>query len=253
MAVINSTAVGAGTKSAGELTYRHTRGRTIASRRIRENKSNTPAQSMQRSSFTYMAKIMLLFAGYIDAAFEKSKYGSARNSFSSINKSLQGNFDVNKEFVEGQQDALAWFKSVTTDVDDVEMPHFTYLAKGSFPGAQVVAGRAVDSSIITVESLTINFPQQLLSDLSLQLVVVEATGVSVMSLADADRNQLMQPITGATNYASSVVLSSTTLGAIEAINTKNECLIIPVLSLKGKIASISKIVKFTGEGGSPIG
>lgn len=86
MAVINSLAIGAGVKSAGNITYRRTRGRTIASQRITENKSNTPAQAAQRTKFRVMTQFASLISAYIDMGFSKTKYGSARNQFIKQNK-----------------------------------------------------------------------------------------------------------------------------------------------------------------------
>lgn len=86
MAVINSLAIGAGVKSAGNITYRRTRGRTIASQRITENKSNTAAQQAQRGKFKVMTQFAALMSAYIDMAYSKTKYGSARNQFITQNK-----------------------------------------------------------------------------------------------------------------------------------------------------------------------
>lgn len=86
MAIINSLAIGKSVKSAGNLTYKTVRGRTIASQRITQNKSNTPLQQNQRERFAKVSESMKLIQQYIDACFEKSKYGSSRNAFFSINK-----------------------------------------------------------------------------------------------------------------------------------------------------------------------
>lgn len=81
MAVVNSLAIGKAVKSAGNLTYKVSRGRTIASQRITSNNSKTYAQQVQRNKFGRAAVSMQLFSRYIDLMFEKSKYGSARNNF----------------------------------------------------------------------------------------------------------------------------------------------------------------------------
>lgn len=86
MAIINSLAIGKGVKSAGNLTYKTVRGRTIASQRITQNKSNTPYQQNQRQRFALVSESMKLLQQYIDACYEKSKYGSSRNAFFSTNK-----------------------------------------------------------------------------------------------------------------------------------------------------------------------
>lgn len=86
MAIINSLAIGKSVKSAGNLTYKTIRGRTIASQRITKNSSNTLLQSSQRTTFGMATKVAAFMQQYIDATYEKSKYGSARNHFMSINK-----------------------------------------------------------------------------------------------------------------------------------------------------------------------
>lgn len=99
MAVINSLAIGKSAKSAGNLTYKTVRGRTIASQRITTNKSNTMAQGLQRSRFGATAKSMQLFLPYVNNFFEKTKYGSARNQFVKVNSfiNLGGLFGEVKE------------------------------------------------------------------------------------------------------------------------------------------------------------
>lgn len=81
MAIINSLAIGKSVKSAGNLTYKTIRGRTIASQRITTNRSNTVAQQIQRSSFGNSNQAMQLVLPWINSCFEKSKYGSSRNAF----------------------------------------------------------------------------------------------------------------------------------------------------------------------------
>lgn len=86
MAIINSLAIGKSRKSAGNLTYKTVRGRTIASQRITENKSNSPAQGIQRGRFSATAQCIQLFLPYVNNFFEKTKYGSARNQYVKMNK-----------------------------------------------------------------------------------------------------------------------------------------------------------------------
>ena len=99
MAVINSLAIGKSFKSAGNLTYKTVRGRTIASQRITQNKSNTIAQGFQRNRFALTAQCMQLFLPYVNNFFEKTKYGSARNQYVKLNKfiTLNGLYDGVKE------------------------------------------------------------------------------------------------------------------------------------------------------------
>lgn len=83
MAVINSVGVGRGSKSVGEFTYRSTRGgRTVAARRVIENKSNSPAQAAQRSEFGRIGNFLSGIPKHImEMLSVKTKYGSARNNF----------------------------------------------------------------------------------------------------------------------------------------------------------------------------
>lgn len=100
MAIINSLAIGKSVKSAGNLTYKTVRGRTIASQRITTNKSNTMAQSIQRSRFGLAAQSAQLIQTYINSCYEKSKYGSARNAFMHMNKNYRA-FGLLPEVQEG--------------------------------------------------------------------------------------------------------------------------------------------------------
>lgn len=81
MAIINSVAVGRGRKSVGEFTYRLVRGRTVAARRVLTNASKSLRQVTQRSAFKVVSQFVSIFAPIIDAAYVKSRYGSARNYF----------------------------------------------------------------------------------------------------------------------------------------------------------------------------
>lgn len=87
MAVINSVGVGRGEKSVGEFTYRRARGgRTIAARRVIENKSNTPAQAEQRKDFAKASSLIKFIPKrFMELMSVKSKTGSARNKFLSEN------------------------------------------------------------------------------------------------------------------------------------------------------------------------
>lgn len=88
MAIVNSLGIGKSVKSAGNLTYKTVRGRTIASQRIISNKSNTMKQSIQRTHFRLASQAAQLIQVFIDNCYEKSKYGSARNAFMHLNKSF---------------------------------------------------------------------------------------------------------------------------------------------------------------------
>lgn len=84
MAVINSLGIGAGSKSAGNITYAHYRGRTIAKQRITSNKSNTTLQQAQRERF---ADVNYLARGFssILPVFDKTRYGFQLNKFVKLN------------------------------------------------------------------------------------------------------------------------------------------------------------------------
>lgn len=86
MAIINSAGVGKAVKSQGNLTYKTVRGRTIASQRITTNASQSPDQINQRISFTSRTKTAKLLQSWINLAFDKSKFGSQRNHFMTLNK-----------------------------------------------------------------------------------------------------------------------------------------------------------------------
>lgn len=100
MAIINSLAIGKSVKSAGNLTYKTIRGRTIASQRITSNKSRTLAQSNQRSLFGLSSRAAQLIQVFINCCYEKSRYGSARNAFMKMNKNY-GAFRLLSEVREG--------------------------------------------------------------------------------------------------------------------------------------------------------
>lgn len=108
MAIINSLAIGKSFKSAGNLTYKTVRGRTIASQRITQNKSNTLAQGMQRSRFGATAQCMQLFLPYVNNFFEKTKYGSSRNQYVKVNTfiNLNGLYGEVKEGIVPMSEAF---------------------------------------------------------------------------------------------------------------------------------------------------
>lgn len=87
MAQIESTAIGAGRKSIGNITYRYVKGKTIASRRITQNNSRTPLQMQQRYGFTATVQLAKALNPVIRIGFEKNKTGSPYNQFMKQNKS----------------------------------------------------------------------------------------------------------------------------------------------------------------------
>lgn len=95
MAIVNSLAIGKSVKSAGNLTYKTVRGRTIASQRIVSNSSKSALQVFQRGAFSDTVKCMQLVLPWINNFFEKSKYGSSRNMFLKLCKSYNMGGDRN--------------------------------------------------------------------------------------------------------------------------------------------------------------
>jgi hypothetical protein len=88
MAIILSLAVGKARKSAGNVTYRTVRGRTILSGKIAAHSRGTRsgAQSEVQSNFRKVNQFMALVKNDISVSFDKSRYGSQRNSFFKLNK-----------------------------------------------------------------------------------------------------------------------------------------------------------------------
>lgn len=85
MARLNTIAIGPGRGSAGDATYRKSRGRTIMSARIKENPSNTALQQKQRKLFGE-TNTALANQPWFVANFAKSKYGSEINHLQHINR-----------------------------------------------------------------------------------------------------------------------------------------------------------------------
>lgn len=96
MAVINSLGIGAGAKSAGNITYAHYRGRTIAKQRITENKSNTPAQEQQRMRFAQVEYLCRGFGNFLPN-FAPTKYGFRSNRFIKVNYKTLAEYVISNE------------------------------------------------------------------------------------------------------------------------------------------------------------
>lgn len=129
MAIINSLAIGKAVKSAGNLTYKTVRGRTIAAQKITTNKSNTVRQASQRSSFAVLSRCMKLLQAYIDVAYEKSRFGSSRNHFARVNRkfNLGGVFP---EISEGAISLAEGFMSTIIEAPDKSV-QLNYVADGT--------------------------------------------------------------------------------------------------------------------------
>lgn len=133
MAVINSVGVGRGSKSVGEFTYRYTRGRTIASRRITKNTSKTPAQVGRRGAFGSFVWMFSPYKWFFSDGYEKTKHGSSFNQFVHVNRELLGkspyNSEVNKKLI---PNGTQLWKLVTT-ITDNSVPHLKYATYGTLP------------------------------------------------------------------------------------------------------------------------
>ncbi len=81
MARINSSAIGQGSGSAGVITYRTVRGRTIISGRVRENKSRTEKQVRHRAAFGEAQRLGKELKEVIILGFDKTEFGSEYNNF----------------------------------------------------------------------------------------------------------------------------------------------------------------------------
>lgn len=92
MAIIHSVVVGAGVKSVGEVSLRRVKGRTIASRRVWENKSRTPLQAAQRSDFKAVQEMVSAMPFLWKRYIERGKYNTAYNEA----------FKVNYDFLQSQ-------------------------------------------------------------------------------------------------------------------------------------------------------
>lgn len=130
MAIINSLAIGKSVKSAGNLTYKTVRGRTIASQRITTNKSNTPLQASQRSKFSQVSQAMTLVQSYINNFYEKSKYGSARNSFFRENP----NFTMGGLVGEVKEGVTTLADGMLASLSAIPVKELLLVSKGTLPG-----------------------------------------------------------------------------------------------------------------------
>ncbi len=86
MATVNSNAIGKSSGSAGVLTYRTLRGRTIVSARIVSNNSRTERQVRHRAGFTEVQRLGKALKRVIEVGFDKTAFGSANNNFFKQNR-----------------------------------------------------------------------------------------------------------------------------------------------------------------------
>jgi len=87
MAIIRSVGIGRSRGSAGEITYRVVRGRTIGSQKVgsRASTRGIGNGTIQNAIFGIISMYMDVHSTDIDLSFNKTKYGSSRNYFMKIN------------------------------------------------------------------------------------------------------------------------------------------------------------------------
>lgn len=131
MAVIDSVGVGRGSKSVGEFTYRYTRGRTIASRRITKNTSKTPAQVGRRGAFGSFVWMFSPYKWFFSDGYEKTKHGSSFNQFVHVNRELLGkspyNSEVNKKLIPNGTQLWNLFRTIFNS----SVSHLKYATYGT--------------------------------------------------------------------------------------------------------------------------
>lgn len=134
MAIVNSLAIGKSVKSAGNLTYKTVRGRTIASQRITTNPSKSALQVFQRGSFSDTIKCMQLVLPWINNFFEKSRYGSSRNNFLKLCKSYNMGGDRNLIINGTSPLADGFLKGISVSIDgEYKVGTSVYTSYGSAP------------------------------------------------------------------------------------------------------------------------
>ena len=87
MAIVRSIAIGKSRKSAGDITFRTVRGRTIASQKRGPQvvtRAPLPSETMQQARFKTALMLSTVFGPIFDATSSNTKYGSPRNRMTSI-------------------------------------------------------------------------------------------------------------------------------------------------------------------------
>lgn len=164
MAIINSLAIGKSVKSAGNLTYKTVRGRTIASQRITTNKSNTPLQQAQRLSFTNLSQSMQFYQSWIDRCYEKSKFGSSRNNFAKTNPKFNAG-NILGEIKEGIASAIEGIVASYALPSGANTRALSQFSKGSLPcivseETEVITSLSVGgayTNVLSCKSINIQF------------------------------------------------------------------------------------------------
>lgn len=150
MAVINSVGIGRGSKSVGEFTYRFTRGRTIASRRITKNTSKTPAQVGRRGAFGSFVWMFSPYKWFFSDGYEKTKHGSSFNQFVHVNRELLGispyNSEVNKKLIPNGKQLYTLISAIIGS----SVPHLKYATYGTLNFVNTSADNANQYAYNTV-------------------------------------------------------------------------------------------------------
>lgn len=92
MAIVNGYQNSRWRKSVGNVTFRYTRGRIIASEKIQEATTRVPTsfQTQRQFVFGLINRFSRAHAADINMSFDKSKYGSERNMFFKLNYAALG-------------------------------------------------------------------------------------------------------------------------------------------------------------------
>lgn len=148
MAIINSVVVGRGQKSVGEVSLQVRRGRTIASRRITENKSNSPGQAIQRSSFGNFVKIFSKYKFFFAENFEPTKFGSKFNQFVHQNRNLIGSEGYDRTLANGLSNDVSGLLNLLDQIINGDLLEPEFVSYGSLVGtvssSGTPAGKAVE-------------------------------------------------------------------------------------------------------------
>lgn len=212
MAIVNSLGIGKSVKSAGNLTYKTIRGRTIASQRIISNKSNTQLQANQRIAFGRASQAIQLCSAYIDTVYEKSKYGSARNNFQKLNKRFNLGGFVG-EIKEGIIDLAYGFLSELSSAGIGKSLNFT--TYGSLPCIQTVVTESVptfqysaEDTIMSISNIVgdsiYTFPNAVkLESLELAIVGIYKSNI-LIGKARFDETGEMQFVSGDTQLENEI-------------------------------------------------
>lgn len=110
MAIINSLAVGKARKSAGNLTYRTVRGRTIASAKVGKRSTGeatrVPGEGLlQNQVMAVISQFMRIHSSDIAVSFNRTRYGSQRNYFMKLNYQAFRSMVISGTIAEGMSDS----------------------------------------------------------------------------------------------------------------------------------------------------